>query len=260
MKKLLLLLIITSLTSCKQNNRQESENGEDAASTFVKSIEAMHNKSSWDDKDAVAFDIELSFNGEQRLDARITSLTNSSQVRVEKKDGTILFYNGEQMFLHPNDAEANSARFDVFAWQYFFALPYKVSDPGTKLEVLEQKRMMGNILKRARLTFDENTGDSPDDWYLLYQESDTGLLHAAAYIVTLGKNIEEAEKNPHAIIYRDYVVESGIPVSTRWTFHNWSEEDGFGEQIGEAVISNISFPNADDALFEEPANSRVLKK
>ncbi|UJH92400.1 hypothetical protein LZ575_07740 [Antarcticibacterium sp. 1MA-6-2] len=256
--KRIVLIILICFTGCKKNNQDEEAIAGDAAASFKKSIQAMHNKSSWENKDAVAFDIELIFNGQQRLKARVTSLTNSSKIRLDKSDGTILVFNGEQVFLSPADVEVEDAGFDLFAWQYFFALPFKLNDRGAEMELLGQKSMMGNILYRARLTVDQNIEDSPNDWYILYQEADTGLLFAAAYTVTLNKEKLQAQNDPQAIIYRNYEVKEGIPVSTRWTFHNWSEEDGFGEEIGEALITNISFLDAEDQIFERPQNSKVL--
>jgi hypothetical protein len=275
MKIYFLAFVLLALIGCKDETKNDQKNeeiimtepdggiGDGAVSpdvVFAKGIESAHNKTDWDNKRAVSFDISLSFGGQERLNAKVTSLTNSSKIRIDKKNDTQLIYDGNKVYLCPANAEAKGARFDMFTWQYFFSIPFKLTDPGTKWEALESVELNGNPYDLGKLSFEKNIGDAPDDWYVVYQERQSGLLHAAAYIVTLGTEQEKAEENPHAIVYSDYKVVSGIPIATKWSFHNWNSTDGFGDQIGEATISNVVFFNADDSLFEEPENTLVINK
>lgn len=276
MKKLILLFSILLLISCKEDQKKETNPDEvimtepdggigngavSPAVAYAQGIESAHNKSDWNSNKAVSFDISLSFGGQERLNGKVTSLTNSSKVRVDKNNNTQLIYDGNEVYLCPADAEPKGARFDMFTWQYFFALPFKLTDPGTNWETLESVEMGGNKFDLGKLSFEENIGDAPDDWYVVYQERETGLLHGAAYIVTFGSGDQaKAEENPHAIVYSDYKVIDGIPVATKWSFHNWSLKDGFGDKIGEATLSNITFFNAEDKLFEKPEDSKLIEK
>jgi len=194
------------------------------------------------------------------LTAKITSFTNSSRVRVDKKDGSKLIYNGKDVFLSPTNANDKGARFDMFTWNYFFSVPFKLTDPGTNWELLDSLQIDSTSYAAGKLTFGEKIGDAPDDWYVVYQQPETGLLHAAAYIVTLGKTKEKAEENPHVIVYHGYKKVDGIHIATKWTFHNWDKETGIGEQLGEATISNIKFFDAKDDLFAQPKDSKLIEK
>jgi hypothetical protein len=275
MKNLILICSILLLISCKEEQKKETNTNEvimsepdggigngalSPALAFAHGIENAHNKTDWASKKAVSFDIVLKFGGQERLNAKVTSLTNSTKVRVDKNNNTQLIYDGDNVYLCPENAEIKGARFDMFTWQYFFALPYKLTDPGTKWESLESVEMDTNTYDVGKLSFEKNIGDAPDDWYVVYQERETGLLHAAGYIVTFGTEQEKAEQNPHAIVYSEYKVIDGIPVATKWSFHNWNQKDGFGDQIGEASLSNITFFNAEDKLFEKPKDSKMIKK
>ncbi|MFO7721268.1 MAG: hypothetical protein R6W85_12635, partial [Gillisia sp.] len=60
-------------------------------------------------------------------------------------------------------------------------------------------------------------------------------------------------------VYKDYIVVDGVPFATTWTFHNWNEKDGIGEQIGQAKISNINFFNPEDELFKKPEDAKLIK-
>ncbi len=99
--------------------------------------------------------------------------------------------------------------------------------------------------------------DSPDYWYLLYSDRDTERLVAMAYIVTYGTPVEDAERDPHAIVYDDFVRVGGVVLSRRWRFYPWSAEGGpGGDLIGEVILSNVRFVKADEARFDRPADSR----
>ncbi|MFN4762753.1 hypothetical protein ACKGJN_06470 [Gillisia sp. Q332] len=273
MKRTLLALSILLVFGCNQNEKKETladekimtepdgGKGDGAVSpavVFAQNIENAHSKETWKTNKAVAFDIDLTFGGNPRFSGKITSLTNSTKIRIDKKDGVKLIYDGEEVFLCPKIAEEEGARFDMFTWQYFFALPFKLTDPGTNWELLKPQHIAGDSFNRAKLSFENQIGDSPKDWYIIYQEPETGFLHAAAYIVTFGTEKGKAEENPHAIVYKDYVVIDGVPFATTWTFHNWNEKDGIGEQIGQAKISNINFFNPEDELFSKPEDSKII--
>ncbi len=275
MKNLILIFSILLLISCKEEQKKENNNDEvimsepdggigkgavSPAVAFAQGIESAHNKTAWNANKAVSFDIALTFGGQERLNAKVTSLTNSSKIRVDKNNNTQLIYDGENVYLCPENTESKGARFDMFTWQYFFSIPFKLTDPGTNWENLESVEMDNNTFDVGKLSFGQNIGDAPDDWYVVYQERETGLLHAAGYIVTFGADQEKAEQNPHAIVYSEYKVVDGIPIATKWSFHNWNLKDGFGEQIGEATISNLTFFNAEDKLFEQPKDSKIIEK
>ncbi|TVZ25436.1 hypothetical protein JM83_0348 [Gillisia sp. Hel_I_86] len=275
MKNLILLLAIFTLISCKEEEKK-AENSEEVIMTepdagigngaispavaFAQGIESAHNKEDWNAEKAVSFDISLTFGGKERLNGKVTALTNSTKVRVDKNNNTQLIYDGKNAYLYPADAEPKGARFDMFTWQYFFALPFKLTDPGTKWESMESIELNNDPYDVGKLSFENNIGDAPDDWYVIYQERKSGLLHAAAYIVTFGTNQEKAEEAPHAIVYSEYEVVEGIPVATKWSFHNWNLKDGFGEKIGEATLSNITFFEAEDKLFDKPEDAVVIEK
>ena len=86
-------------------------------------------------------------------------------------------------------------------------LPFKLDDAGTTLRPMDEAALDARddaAMRRAKLTFGTGVGDSPDDWYILYLNDDDTLA-AAAYTVTYGKTVAEAEADPHAIVYNNVV-------------------------------------------------------
>ncbi len=224
----------------------------------VQPILAAHKASIVDRFEEVRFDIHLRFRGKERLRGSYRARTNSTGVVLTRQeDSATVAYADEDVFLWPPDAEWPRARFDVLTWHYFFWVPYKLTDDGVNVAE-EQLDFSGSGPESIiRLTFGEGIGDAPDDWYLIRRDSTTGLIDAVAYIVTYSKSTEEAEADPHAILYSDYRDVQGIPIAHRWTFHYWG--NGIGEQLGEATISNVEFVKKSGA-YDVPTEARRVER
>ncbi|MEQ8821690.1 MAG: hypothetical protein RLY93_15750 [Sumerlaeia bacterium] len=235
---------------------------ESSGDEFVESIEAAHDMEAWSAAELISADAVLSFGGSVRLDGTMIVSPSMNRVRVEYADGTVLGYDGETVWMTPADADMPRARFAIFTWPYFFAAPFKLSDPGTHVEPKgEMPLTESESMATAKLTFGEGVGDAPDDWYVLYRDPETHALKAMSYIVTYGKtDVESAESEPHAIVYDDFQkTDAGFVVPMEWSFHDWSAEKGvFGEALGSAELSNVKTMPMDESLFAKPGDAKVL--
>ncbi len=276
-KSLLLSILVLSVIACSGPTKEKAAEEESVdvynenAYTIpadlpqeVQDLVKKHNIIEFYKHDAVSFDINLTFNNQERLNATIYSKTNSSKVKVEKADGTILFFDSKEVFIKPDTAIYDKARFDALTWSYFALAPFKFTDDGTQWGEIKQMPFKNeeDSIQSIKLSFEDGVGDAPEDWYQVYINEETGLLDAMAYIVTFGNTTQyEAEKNPHAIVYSNYRPYEGAILSATWKFHNWNEETGLGEQIGEATLKNIQFLDETEDLFtlDEEA-TRVAKK
>lgn len=283
MKQTWILILVIIIMSCDQKRKGKNTDSEvintdskaipvesdggigdgalSIANHVTQNIEKAHKKEEFSNHDMVSFKLDLSFGGKQRFDGKITMLTNSAKIRIDKKDGSSLIFNGENVYLQPVDANDKGARFDMFTWTYFFGLPYKLSDPGTHIEIDSDRKINDRIYTTSKLTFAKETGDAPDDWYILFSDPKKSILHAAAYIVTYGSSdIKKAEEDPHIIIYKDFKNIEGIPFATKWGFYGWTEKKGVTDQLGEATISDITFLEKEASLFDDPSNSKIINK
>ncbi|PKV49950.1 hypothetical protein ATE84_1996 [Aquimarina sp. MAR_2010_214] len=282
MKNLWILIMVIIMSSCGNNKKQENHTtdtidnakkipvepdggmGDGAVSIMdhhIKNIEKAHKKADFLKHKVVSFNIAISFGGKLRLDGKITMLTNSAKIRIDKKDESTLVYTGEKVFLCPEDANDKGARFDIFTWTYFFGMPYKLNDSGSKLE-LENMRALNEVeYQTAKLTFEKGTGDSPDDWYIIYTDPKNHTIQATAYIVTFGSkgDITKAEGDPHIIQFQDFKTVEGIPFATKWKFYGWTEEKGITNELGEAIITDITFLEDEGSIFETPDNAKEIK-
>lgn len=238
MKKLAILIFVLGFTQVHSQTD---------ATSFTGLSETAHKKDLFSSKKILTYDIAIEFGGQPRLNGKITQTTGGDKIKIEKTSGAIIVFDGTNVMASGIEKEKlQRARFDVFTWAYFIGLPFKLNDKGTQWSEFGEKPWGNHQLNTAKLTFESGTGDAPDDWYVVYQNSTTKIIEGAAYIVSFGKGREAAEKKPHAVKYTNYVSVGGVPIPTKWTFHMWTPEKGYGAQIGEVVLSNVIFlENAD---------------
>ncbi|WP_020535015.1 DUF6503 family protein [Lewinella cohaerens] len=222
--------------------------------TFAEKVETAHQKESFRSHEAIQFDLQLFFGGNERLNGTLTLSTDSRQALIAYKDGKKIYVQDDKMFVAPETENLKSTRFAAYTWSYFFMLPYKLNDSGTVWNDYPNTNLNGDTYATGKLSFAPGTGDAPDDWYVVYADTETLLTQVAAYIVTAGKSQEEAEEDPHAIQYLNYQKVDGIPIATEWKFWGWQPDQGLTEQLGEATLRNISFVTPAEGFFTPPAN------
>ncbi len=228
------------------------------AAGFAGPIQVAQNAANWRKAPALKANFKLKFGGEERFLGKILMTPSNSGIRLERADGATLIFDGNDVWLSPAKAEWPRARFDIFTWAYFWAAPYKLNDPGTYIEETGKAILRGKEYDTAKLTFANGTGDASDDWYVLYRDPKSNRLTAMAYIVTFGRNQTEAEKEPHAIFYETFEDFDGISTPTKWTFWNWSKENGLtGEMLGEATLANVTISNPAADAFQKPQDAVI---
>lgn len=245
---LALTAIILTAVGCKSNKENLK---------FTDKVENAHHKQDFLAKEAVQFNLKLEFGGKERMDAKFTTLTNSTEGVIEFKNGSKIIFNKDKVYYSATIPNEESVRFDAFTWSYFFLFPYKLSDPGTIWNAYANKEKDLENYNTEKLTFKSGTGDAPDDWYVVYANKKTNLLEKAAYIVSVKAGKEEAEKDPHAIQYLDYKTVDGIPMATKWVFWGWEDGKGLTNELGLATLSDIKFVTVDADYFKAGADFRT---
>ena len=227
---------------------------QNATKEFTTSIENKHKKDIFFSKKYISYDVAIVFGGKPYLEGNFTQETGGGKIKLTKKDGSIIVFDGIQVYGKGiADKNKGKARFNIFTWPYFLGAPYKLNDGGTKWSDFTNQKWNNESLETGKLSFEPETGDAPDDWYVIYKNKEN-ILVGAAYIVSFGKGKEAAEKEPHAIKYNNFTDVSGIPFSTDWSFHLWNLEEGYTDLIGEVKLSNIKFLNEADFTIPEGSN------
>lgn len=258
MKKELLFILMLCFFTAVQSQVMNKQNPE-IAKNFVEKIKKAQHFDLFYKQEALSFDIDMSWGGKTSMSATLTTLVGSGKIRLQYADGKTVIFDGKKTVISPAYSDYKRARFDIFTWQYFFMAPFKVSDKGTQWQILADQIYDYTDYARARLTFQNGTGDSSDDWYIVHRNKATNYLEAMTYIVTYGgKSQAEAEKKPSGIVYSDWTAVGGVMFATTWKFMNWSEEKGFFSPKGEVKIKNIRFIKPTKETFALPQNSKEV--
>lgn len=114
-------------------------------------------------------------------------------------------------------------RFLALLDYYFLNLPWLASDPGVNLSKVGQGQIPGDAAdyRTVKMTFDPGTGDTPDDYYILYVDPETDRLKATEYIVTYRAVLGEGEESttPHLLVYDEWTEVGGLTVPTHYTIY-----------------------------------------
>ena len=253
---LIVLVLASCSTTAEKNAKQSSDKiaisevEKSPEELLVDRIENAHAKNKFLGFEVVQFNMTVTFGGKERFDGLVTMRTDGSKIKMEDK-AAIKYWDNKGVILVPDSGDKESALFTLLTWSYFFSAPYKLSDKGTHHENLGQMQLVGANYEVNKLSFGENVGESPDDWYMIYKDNHSDLLAAMSYIVTSGEtSVEEAEKDPHAITYEAYVEVEGIPFASQWNFWTWNMKGELDKLLGSATINNIQLIKKAGDLFD----------
>ncbi|MGH9361520.1 MAG: hypothetical protein ACRD2T_06345, partial [Thermoanaerobaculia bacterium] len=173
---------------------------------FATPIEQTHGLGAWSGKPALRGDMVATFGGKVRNQGTILFRTDSTASRYDFSDGTLLVFDGRDAWVSPSTSDFQRARYHLRAWPYLLAAPFKLRDHGVRFEDLGERELAGKTYSAARLTFLEGAGDTPDNWMIAYRDPETNRLAAMAFIDAYGKSLAEAELDPRAVVFSDWVT------------------------------------------------------
>ncbi|MEM1221670.1 MAG: DUF6503 family protein [Verrucomicrobiota bacterium] len=234
----------------------------DPIAAQVKATEAAHQIEAWWGKEVVQADAEMFFGGGKAVDGRFTFEAHGPRARYDRADGVSIIFDGKTAWVTPGAAEAPRGRFHVLTWPWFIMAPFKIQGEGITLSEYSEKVFQGQSYVTFLQTFGSDMGDSPDDWYRFYINPESDQIEAMSYIVTYGKDAENANKQPSIIKYFDYTDVEGPLISTRYEF--WFLDAETGETVGDGPkgsgkISNLKYLKSQESFFEVPEGATELK-
>ena len=103
---------------------------------LAREVALAHGVRAWNDKQVLKSDLAISFGGNQVLVGTMWFHVHDGRCRIERADGVVLVFDGNDAWVSPSDAEAPRARFHLLTWPYFVAAPMKLADPGFYLQML----------------------------------------------------------------------------------------------------------------------------
>lgn len=172
-------------------------------------------------------------------------------------------WNGKKAWIHTKDSTAftYNTRFWSLTPYFFMAQPFVLDGQGTNLEVLPQENYKEDTYDVIKVTFDEGTGDAPDDYYILYFNTNSHQLKVIRYVVSYPKYFKKGEHTPEKFmeLYGTQTI-NGIVLPERYQTHWLVKNNQPGDYITDIRLSNVSFlPQLEKTHFDIPEGSELME-
>jgi hypothetical protein len=168
-------------------------------------------------------------------------------------------WDGQEAWIVPSaEAFPSTARFWALTPYFFLGMPFVAADPGTHYERLADAELDGVMHRLVKLTYEDGTGDAPDDYYVLYLHPDTHRLTALRYVVSYPGFFAPGAHSPEKLMrFTESTTAAGLLLATRLDTYAWSEV-GPGEKVTEIGVSRITLGESwPDSIFARPEGAEI---
>ena len=169
-------------------------------------------------------------------------------------------WTGKQAWVRPADANVPyNTRFWSLTPYYFVGIPFVLADEGINFELLGEQTYQERIYDEVKITFGENVGDAPDDYYVVYIDKETKQVDVTRYIVSYPGYFPDGGRTPEKFMeWTGHQTIDGITLATGFNTHWWKDEQP-AERITEIEVSRVAFkPDVTNAYFEAPSDAQIL--
>ena len=185
----------------------------------------------------------------------------SAQTRHQLVEDTTVQYgwDGQQAWATDTAAIPYNVRFWSLTPYYFVGIPFVLGDPGVSLESLGEDTFEDKTYDLVKVTFGDNVGDAPDDYYVIYVGKDDNRVGAIRYIVSYPGYFPDGGHLPEKLMAYDgaQTVEGIVLPEGYRTF--WWKEDQVGEHITDIDLSEVAFrSNVRQDYFSTPEGVVVI--
>lgn len=189
-----------------------------------KMVEAHGGLAPWHNAPSVSFESAIQFaQAEGPLVSRVTVEQGRRRLYMDFPGTEMrLAWDGEKAWSE-NWALPMPPRFYANLQYYFLNLPWLALDPGVNLERTGPARLADDPTEyvEVKMTFDAGVGDTPDDYYALLIDPESGRLAGTRYIVTYEAILPEGvERSPEqTLVYDEMTTVDGLVVPTGYTVY-----------------------------------------
>ncbi|MEM9862367.1 MAG: hypothetical protein AAF938_12155 [Myxococcota bacterium] len=168
-------------------------------------------------------------------------------------------WDGNEAWITPNaEAFPTPARFWALTPYYFVGIPFVLADPGARFEQLEDQVLDGVNHQLVKVTYEDGTGDAPDDYYIVYVDETARRVAALRYVVTYPGFFADGQHSPEKLMrYTELRTVAGLRFATRYDTFAW-DGGAPGEKVTEIAVDRIAL-GADmlESAFARPDGAVV---
>ena len=230
---------ILILIGCQSTQSQKEENKYPWHSeSITKVFEAHGGYDQWSSMNQLSY-----LKGEETT---VTNLRNR-KIRLEGEEMTIGF-DGENVWVTPDSADAKNARFYHNLFFYFYAMPFVVGDQGVFYEDLQPRELNGKTYSGIKISYGEGIGDSPEDFYIIWYDPETYKMEWLMYTVTYRSGT--ANENYSLLKYDQWQEFNRLLLPTTLQWHHF-KSDTVGSIRREVIFDDIK-------ISEEPPKEELF--
>jgi hypothetical protein len=165
-----------------------------------------------------------------------------------------------QYWIAPHGAQFSPpVQFWALTPYYFLGIPFVFNDENARFELLpDLKEFEGKDYAQVKVTYTQQAGDSPDDYYVLLIDPETKLTRGAYYIVT-HPMVAPNGPGPEKFISLDHLVDiDGVQLASR--LRTFSMTAGkIGEQMRFTEVSELKYLPKGSVDLSIPNTDLILK-
>lgn len=270
MKKTLILIVaIISIVACKNDVKSEDtvvihdtvevSEIENTTPTYPEALAAIFEAhggiDTWTTMNNLCYQME----GRSGTETHTTDLKNR-KAKIEHKDWSI-GYDGEDVWLLQNkpDSYQGNARFYHNLMFYFYAMPFILADDGIEYSTVAETELDGKMYKGIKIGYKANVGDTPEDEYILFYDTETNKMEWLAYTVTFKTG--EKSDDWRFIKYSNWQELNGLILPETLTWYNVENGAPTSKRNDmEFTKVTISTLTLDDTVFAKPEAATVIAK
>ncbi|HBQ10870.1 MAG TPA: hypothetical protein DEF51_06680 [Myxococcales bacterium] len=238
----------------------------DAGRVLWSAIEAHGGLGAWLSKGTIAFEFDyrpLDDPNKRRHSFNEVDLWRARAFQREVDGDARFGFDGSQAWIVPSlDAFPSSPRFWATTPYYFVGIPFVLADPGARYERLEDAALDGVAHQVVRVTYEEGTGDSPDDYYVIYVHPETHRVSAIRYVVAYPAYFPEGGHTPEKLMrYEDLREVDGLWLAHGLDTYRWDPEtQTAGELVTDIVVADYRLGQTFPASRFAPPEGAVIQE
>ncbi|YCM42701.1 hypothetical protein V2O64_15415 [Verrucomicrobiaceae bacterium 227] len=251
-----------ALSSCKSSTQEEEANA--GRALVMESIAAHGGAKQWYDNGQLQFQWTYyqTDRGPDVVTDSIQTVDNKTLAVAHTVPGstTTFGWNGGQAWVKDADGKFKAPpAFWALLPYYFVGIPFVFNDENASFEKLaDQLAFEGKDYDQVKITFSADSGESPDDYYVLLIDPESKITRGAYYTVTHPAVVGPDGPGPAKFISLDGLEEfDGILLGTsNRTFY--LKDGEIGEQMRHAEVKGIKFLPEGTVDLSVPADAEKL--
>lgn len=259
---LFLSLVLLFSISCKDKPTEtidySKENLEATTSIYPEDITKVFDAHGGLDVWKTMQSLEFSMQKDDGFEITTTDLKDRYAL-IEMPKHTIGF-DGNSVWMTQKDTTSykGNPKFYYNLMFYFYAMPFILADDGINYEKTESLVFEGKTYPGIKISYESGIGESPDDEYILYYDSDTHRMAWLAYTVTYFT--KEKAKEFNYIKYSEWQEVDGLLLPKTISWYNYENNQPTTKR-NDVNFQNISLSTdkMNFRMFQMPDNAQQIQ-